>query len=216
VHEDWRAVRALGDGECEFLLPNGTQIDLHWDVINDGSVRPGFAVPAGELFAQSRAVDLDGLTVRTFSTVDTVLHLALHGCRSGGDRLRWLLDLQQSLLRWDGRVDGLLERAHDFRVELVLRCMLNRLSMFLGGTPVPLPRPTRAHRAWLAADTAMMTRYPPGSRHEGRPSGELLTSATRSGTARSITAIVQAAPRVARERWAIRRGWAHAARSAPL
>ncbi len=96
LHDDWRALRAKGDGECEFLLPNGTPIDLHWDVINDGRVRPGFAFSPEKLFAASRTVLIGDRAVQTFGPIDTALHVALHGCRSGGDRLRWLLDLQQA------------------------------------------------------------------------------------------------------------------------
>lgn len=193
---DWRALRTQGDGECEFLLPNGTPIDLHWDVINDGRVRPGFSFSTEKLFAASRTVLIGDLAVHTFSPVDTTLHVALHGCRSGGDRLRWLLDLQQSLLRCDTGAAELLERARTFRVELVLRAMLNRLALFVGDRGLPtLPHPTVAHRTWLAADTLVMTRYPPGSRYEGRFSGAIMTDSTRAGAARSWAALVGVAPR---------------------
>lgn len=168
---DWRAMQALGDGECEYLLPNGTILDLHWDVVNEGRVRPGFSVSTEDLFAAGRTVVIGDLAVQTFSPVDTALHVALHGCRSGGDRLRWLLDLQQSLLRCDASAADLLERAQRFDVELVLRCMLNRLALFIGECDLPaLPHPTLTHRTWLAADTVMMTRYPPGSRYDGAAS----------------------------------------------
>ncbi|HET9254272.1 MAG TPA: nucleotidyltransferase family protein [Pseudonocardiaceae bacterium] len=202
---DWRGVRAQGDGECEFLLPHGTPIDLHWDVINDGRVRPSFSVPTGKLFAASRAVRIDDQDVRTFSPVDTVLHAALHGCRSGGDRLRWLLDLQQSLLRCDAESAEILERAKVFRVELVLRTMLNRLALFVCDRGLPrLPAPTAGQRTWLAADTFAMTRYPPGSRYQGRFSGAIMTDSTRAGAARSWATLLGVAPRTLRERHTLR------------
>lgn len=195
-HRDWRALRAQGDGECEFLLPHGTLIDLHWDVINDVRVRPSFAFSTAQLFAASRTVLIGELAVRTFSPVDTALHVALHGCRSGGDRLRWLLDLQQSLLRCDTDATELLERARAFRVQLVLRTMLNRLALFVGDHGLPtLPQPTVAHRTWLAADTLVMTRYPPGSRYEGRFSGAIMADSTRAGAPDSWAALISAAPR---------------------
>lgn len=193
---DWRALQALGDGESEYLLPNGTPLDLHWDVIHDGGVRPGFSVATGALFAGSRTVTVGGLAVQTFGPVDSALHVALHGCRSGGDRLRWLLDLQQSLLRCDASAAELLQRARSFRVELVLRAMLNRVALFVGERGLPaLPHPTLAHRAWLATDTAIMNRYPPGSRYEGCPSGAIMTHSTRAGGARSWAALAAEAPR---------------------
>ncbi|MGH3694109.1 MAG: nucleotidyltransferase family protein [Pseudonocardiaceae bacterium] len=196
---DWRAVLAKGDGECEFLLPNGTPIDLHWDVINDGRVRSGFAFSTEKLFAAGRTVLIDDRAVQTFSPIDTALHVALHGCRSGGDRLRWLLDLQQSLLRCDAGAADLLERARTFRVELVLRAMLNRLALFVGDRGLPtLRQPTVAQRTWLAADTLMMARYPPGSRYQGRFSGAIMTDSTRAGAARSWATLLGVAPRTLR------------------
>lgn len=193
---DWKAVRAKGDGECEFLLPHGTPIDLHWDVINDGRVLPSFSVSTEKLFAASRTVLIGDLAVQTFSPIDTALHVALHGCRSGGDRLRWLLDLQQSLLRCDTDAADLFERARTFRVELVLRTMLNRLTLFVCDRGVPtLPQPTVAQRTWLAADTLMMTRYPPGSRYQGGFSGAIMTDSTRAGAAHSWATLIGVAPK---------------------
>ncbi|MGH3935414.1 MAG: nucleotidyltransferase family protein [Pseudonocardiaceae bacterium] len=207
LRRDWRALRAQGDGECEFLLPNGTPIDLHWDAINDVRVRPGFSFLTEKLFAASRSVLIGDLAVRTFSPVDTALHVALHGCRSGGDRLRWLLDLQQSLLRCDTGAAGLLERARTLRVELVLRAMLNRVALFVGDQGLPtLSQPTTAHRTWLAADSLMITRYPPGSRYEGRFSGAIMTDSTRAGAARSWAALGCVAPRTLWGHFTVRRG----------
>ncbi|MGQ0576446.1 MAG: nucleotidyltransferase family protein [Pseudonocardia sp.] len=195
---DWRDMLALGDGECEYRMPNGSELDLHWDVVNDGRVRAGFTVGVAELFAASRTVRVGDLPVATFGALDTALHVALHGARSGGDRLRWLLDLHQSLLHVPGP-GPLLERARDFGLELVLRTMLARQRRFLGPRGVPvLPPPSAGQRVWLAADAAVTSRYPPGARYEGRFSGAIMTDSTRAGAAASWLALGRAVPGVVR------------------
>lgn len=177
---DWEALRAGGRGEMSMLLQNGTHLDLHWNVINDAKIRACFAVSTEELIAASREVRLGGLTVRTFCEVDTVLHLALHGAMSGGDRLRWLLDLQQSLLRCHVPPTDLLARARTFGLELVLRVMVNRVAAFVDDRQlVALPRPTLAQRSWLTADALAMQLRPPGYLWQGRRSGAVLVHSTR-------------------------------------
>jgi hypothetical protein len=176
----WRAMLAIGDGESAYALPNGTVVDLHWDVINDRRVRPAFAVDPDVLFARSREVTIDGLRVRTLDEIDTVLHVALHACQSGGDRLRWLLDIQQSLLRCAGQAEALFERAVDLRLDLVLRLMVNRVDRFLGHRPAGLPTPSVLARSWLELDSIIVRRFPPGSRYEGRFSGAIVSDSTRA------------------------------------
>lgn len=201
-HADWRAIRALGDGECEFRLPNGTPLDLHRDVITDARVRAAFALSTERLLAARRTVVVGGLAVATFGPLDTALHVAVHGCRSGGDRLRWLLDLQQSLLRCgtDAAAE-LLDRARSFGAELVLRTMLNRVAVFIGSRGFPaLPGPSQGQRTWLALDSALMSRYPPGSGRKGRFSGAIMTHSTRATTARSLPSLLTVAPRTLRGR----------------
>ena len=198
---DWKAMQSIGDGECEYLMPHGTQIDLHWDVINEPWARPGFSVSVDELFACSRTVDVGGLVVQTFGPIDTVLHVALHACRSGGDKLRWLLDLHQCLLRCDAPVDEILDRAGTLRLELALRTMVGRLKRFVGDSRLdPLPAASLAQRTWLAADDFVIRRFPPGARYEGRFSGAIMTGSLRGDAISSWGKVVAVMPSTLRGR----------------
>ncbi len=191
---DWEAARDAGRGELSMFLPNGAQLDLHWDVINNARVRPCFSVSTDGLMSASREVRLGGLRVRTFGEVDTVLHVAFHGAKSGGDRLRWLLDLQQSLLRCSAPGTEVLGRARELGLELVLRAMTNRMARFVVHRPlVALPPPSVAERSWLAADALAMTLCPPGARWQGRFSAAALAGSTRSRAGVSWAALGSAA-----------------------
>lgn len=182
VHTDWEAVRRSGRGELVMLLPSGAPLDLHWDVINDPEIRGCFTISTEELLRASRDVSLGGVVVRTLSPVDTVLHTALHGCKSGGDRLRWLLDLHQSLLRCEEPASTLLDRARQFRLELLLRTMTGRVTTFVDHRMrVPFPRSSLAERSWLAADFLAMKLFPPGFRWQGGLSGAAVIRSTRAG-----------------------------------
>ncbi|MDT5084520.1 MAG: hypothetical protein QOJ61_1563 [Mycobacterium sp.] len=191
----------LGRGELSLLLHNGTLLDLHWDVINKAELRARFSMSADHLFAESREIQLDGLTVRTFGEIDTILHLALHGCFSGADKLRYLLDLQQALKRSTPSASSLLGRAESFGLELMLRLMVNRMTAFVDGViPLRLPRPSVAANSWLAADHFAISRFPPGSRFEGRLSAGTLSLSTRESPSASWHSFTKRAPIAARGR----------------
>ena len=158
---------------------------------------------ADRLFADSREVQLDGLTVRTFGEIDTILHLALHGCFSGADKLRYLLDLQQALKRSTPSVPSLLGLAESFGLELMLRLMVNRMVVFVDGSiPLRLPRPSVAVNSWLAADNFAISHFPPGSRFEGKFSGWTLSLSTRESPSASWYSFTKRAPMAARGRHA--------------
>lgn len=191
----------LGRGELSLLLHHGTPLDLHWDVINKAELRSRFSISADHLFADSREVQLDGLAVRTFGEIDTILHLALHGCISGADKLRSLLDLQQALKRSKPSVFSLLGRAESFGLELMLRLMVNRMAAFVDGAiPLLLPRPSVAATSWLAADHFAISRFPPGSRFEGKFSCGTLSLSTMESPSASWYSFSKHAPKAARDR----------------
>ncbi len=193
----------LGRGELSLLLHNGTLLDLHWDVINKADLRSRFSISAEHLFTDSREIQLDGLAVRTFGEIDTILHLALHGCISSADKLRYLLDLQQALKRSRPSVPALLGRAELFGLELMLRLMVNRMAAFVDDAiPLRLPRPSVAANSWLAADHFAISRFPPGSRFEGRFSGGALPLSTRESPAASWYSFTKRVPMAARGRHA--------------
>ena len=190
---DLETLRAGGRGEMNMLLPNGTHLDLHWDVVNSVEVRRSFSVSIDKLLLASRDIRLGRLTVRTYSEIDTVLHIALHSAISGGDRLRWLLDLHQSLVRCDAPIAELLERARSFGLELILRVMVNRVAAFVDARQrAVVPRPSLARRSWLAADALAIRMRPPGSLWQGRLSAAVLVHSTRPSPGASWVALSRA------------------------
>ena len=92
VDRNWALIRDERRAQLHLRLPMGTIADVHWHLLNRGSVRRAFAVPTDELFARSRTLDVAGTTVSTLGRVDTLLHLCLHATLSGGDRLIWSKD----------------------------------------------------------------------------------------------------------------------------
>lgn len=212
VDAGWRAMLAIGDGESTYARPSGIAVDLHWNVINDRRIRSTFAITTETLFQRSTTVSVDGMSVRTFDPVDTLLHVALHACTSGGDRLRWLLDIQQCLLRCAGRVDEVVDRAAELGLGLILGVMCARVSRFVDeSAPLSCYRPRiGTGRLWVAADSLVTRHFPPGSRHEGRISGALMPFSTRSDVARSTRALMGIAPSRLRGRMRERASAGHA------
>jgi hypothetical protein len=187
VDEGWQRMQAVGDGESTYCLPSGVMVDLHWDVINDARIRPSFAMATDDLFLRAQETLVNGVTVRTFDPVDTLLHVVMHACLAGGDRLRWLLDVHQSLVRCAGDETEIAARARVTQLRLPLRIMCERVRRFVDPTVrCPLPgSPTFVERSWLGADAVMLLWCPPGARHEGWASGALVPTATRACGRRS-------------------------------
>lgn len=111
-------------------------VDLHWDLLNRAEVRHAFAVPTSQVITRSVVVEIDGVPVRTLDPVDTVLHLALHGCLSGGHRLGWLVDIDRAVRSLDPRWELLVDRAGQWKARSATGLMLVRAQR-LYGTPVP-------------------------------------------------------------------------------
>ncbi len=78
------------------LAVGSTLIDLHWHVFNIGELRQEFHLQMGPLYERARRVQLPGCTAPTLDPVDTALHLGVHGCLSGANRLVWLKDIEEA------------------------------------------------------------------------------------------------------------------------
>jgi putative nucleotidyltransferase-like protein len=201
----WKLMQAIGNGESAYELPGGVVIDLHWDVINDCRRRLAFEIAPDTLFRRSQFLQIAGIAVRTFDPIDTVLHVAMHACHSGGDRLRWLLDIQQAILNCERPLHEIFDRAVSMRLDLVLRIMLNRMEAFVGGLHAAggLPHLTGFARSWVGLDAAVMNRFPPGARYEGRYSAAIVSTSTRSAPLPSWCRLLAVLPSTlwARGRW---------------
>jgi Uncharacterised nucleotidyltransferase len=152
VEHEWASARRSLSVEVALSLPYGTPGDLHWHLLNDADLRRQINLPMAEMFERSRWVDVgQGFRVRTLDPEDTLLHLALHAVVSGGNRLVWIKDLEQSVL---GGVDWgtVIDRASSASAGLPVGTMLAQARRILGA-PVPehVLRHLSGARAWSRA-----------------------------------------------------------------
>jgi hypothetical protein len=95
LDRNWERARQRMSGEIHVGMPTGTVVDLHWHVLNETRVRSAFTVDTDELIRRSRRVAVAGIDVPTFDPIDTLVHVALHACMAGANRLLWCKDLEQ-------------------------------------------------------------------------------------------------------------------------
>ena len=150
LDRNWKSVRDNMHGQLHAHLSFDFTIDLHWNLINNSYFRSVFPIDTAGLFERSRSVVVGDVTARTLAPADTLVHLAVHGCRSGGHRLLWLKDLEQSVLHDTPSWADVIERAEEWRAGLAVATMLSRTQRALG---VAIPKEVLhrlAPRAWRA------------------------------------------------------------------
>lgn len=198
--DDWGVLRRDGVGEVALVLPSGTVVDLHWDVVNEARVRRAFDLPAGLLLQRARRVDIGGVGVRTLDPADTLLHLCLHACLSGGERLVWLKDVERAAavdLDWD----EVVARARRAGTALAAAVTLARARAVLDA-PVPEPvLDALATRVGWRALAAASARLSPPQHADGGPSPvRIVSRATRATTAASVVELARRSAGAVRQR----------------
>ena len=143
VDRNWPMIRSTMRGELTLRLPHGTALDLHWHLVNERGERRMFDFPVEEMLARRVPAGLEGLQVDTLDPVDTVLHLAYHTARSGGQRLVWFKDFASAVQAPGVSWDVLQERAARYGCALVLEAAARRCEAVLGRRQVTLPPPCR-------------------------------------------------------------------------
>lgn len=139
IDRNWPLLRSERRGQVHLRMPDGTEVDLHWDLLNRSQVRTAFAVPTTrELLESGRDVEVGGMLLRTLDRESTLLHLCLHAALSGGHRLTWLRDVDRAVVAAGPSWDVVVRRAHDWRARAAVGAMLLRSSSVFG-TPVPEP-----------------------------------------------------------------------------
>lgn len=193
LDRNWRLVADSQRGEISLSTPTGTLLDLHWHLVNEASARARFSLDIAAMVERRTTADIGGMHVPTLRADDTVVHLALHAVLSGGHRLQWLLDVQQSL-RWCGSPATELARtARAAGALLALRVMAQRVVQYVDPGLHPLVRQWGWPSGWEWAGSVISRRISPLGGETGRHTGRLFFSATRSDTASSATELVRAA-----------------------
>ena len=111
-------------------------LDLHWHVVCERHARRRVLVPTGGLLARAHRQRVGNRMVPVLDPVDTLVHLAVHASMSGADRLGWLKDIEQCLLRWPPDWPEVVDRARTGGAAVPTAVVLARSRSVLG-VPVP-------------------------------------------------------------------------------
>jgi Uncharacterised nucleotidyltransferase len=162
VEQEWAATGRRLQVELKLILPNGSRGDLHWHLVTDESMRREVDLPMAEMFERARWTTVGpGVPARTLDAEDTLIHLALHGVASGGNRLVWLKDVEQAVLA-EPEWGVVIDRARAAGAGLVVGTMLAQTRRILSA-PVPrvVLRCLPAARSWsgLAHAAGLVSRF---------------------------------------------------------
>lgn len=139
-------------------------VDLHW-----GVTVPHFAGLLDEegMWERAQMIPLAGGQVRTLALEDHLLALAVHGCKDGWSRLKWVCDVAElvgrhALLDWE-TLEAEAKRRGATRVLWVALALARRL---LG---MKLPDPIQRQMAGDAAVARLADRVAAGMQREEKP-----------------------------------------------
>lgn len=136
---NWTRLRRDMRGEVHVILPGGTPLDLHWNLIN--MYRRDMWIDSAGLLARAVEIELGGFKVQTLDRADTIVHLAVHAGLSGGDRLIWLKDIERAAAVRAPDWDVVVERARQWKVGGPVGLILSRAIDTLGAAvPDSVPR----------------------------------------------------------------------------
>lgn len=170
IDRNWALLRRNVAGEVHLRLAHGTTADLHWHLLNRAPLRRAFQVDMRGVFERARPVRLGAIQARTLGRADTLVHLGLHGCLSGGNRLVWLKDIERCLADEPPNWDEIVARAHQWRAHLALSAMLARAQRVLSvEVPTSVGRSLAPDGRWRAL-VAAADRVAPLERSMGRRS----------------------------------------------
>lgn len=168
----WRRRLDERAGEVPVRLPSGLLVDLHWHLINSGTVRDHYRIPMAELFERRTSVEVGGVEVPTLDPADTLAHVAVHTVLSGSNRLVWIKDMERLVVRYGQDVlDQGAARAASWSGSVAMADLMDRVGRVLGLPPdIHWPRAADpGTRAWLAMSAAA-ERVSPVERQDGEPS----------------------------------------------
>jgi hypothetical protein len=183
IDRNWPLLRQLRVGEMLLRLSHGTLLDLHWDLLNQAAWRQTFTIPMAEMFDRARSVRLGAARVMTLDATDALLHLGLHGCLSGGNRLVWLKDVERAIASDPPSWDDVVRRARAWGIGPPVALTLKRAAALLGASvPEGLPQALAGGKAWLGM-AAVADRFSPPERSAGyRSLTRIVSRSTRRDT----------------------------------
>jgi hypothetical protein len=184
---NWPLIRSQMRAELSLELPYGTSLDLHWDIVNDATLRRQLRVPVDAMLDRTLATRLGNLEVPCFDDVDTLLSLALHAALAGATRLVWLKDVELAAARSGLDWEEVDDRARSTGLNLTLTMMLNKAWRVLDG-PIE-HRGWRSHRGpWSVLAAASDRTFPTPGLSDDAHTGQLLYRSVRRTSRESAAA----------------------------
>jgi hypothetical protein len=122
--------------EIEFLSNGLSVVDLHWGL---SPKTFHFALDSKDVINRSKTISIQGTSLRTFSSEDTILYLCFHGSKHYWSRLEWIGSLAE-FIRSSNDIDWptLMARANESQGRHMLTLGL-LLAQELGRIDVPDP-----------------------------------------------------------------------------
>lgn len=185
LDRNWVRITEARAGELHLRTPYGGILDLHWALSFHETTRDYFRIDTDAILSRAIPMRGNGPTVLTADPEDTLIHLCVHACASGGDRLIWLKDIERAIARgvdW-GEV---IRRSAQWRCANAVALMVSRAHRVLGA-PVP-PATMQAlcpSWSWRTLTAGVDAVFPPErSSREASPT-RIVAHAVRADTAAS-------------------------------
>jgi hypothetical protein len=128
---NWTMMTESEVGEVRVDLGDGVLLDLHWSVFNEVAVRRAFNVKTGALLDRATKADLAGIPVAVLDPTDALVHVAVHACMAGANRLGWLKDFEQSFANRSEGWQALVERTEEWGASIAVGTVLDRAARLL-------------------------------------------------------------------------------------
>jgi hypothetical protein len=185
--------RLDGIAEVTLILPNGSNIDLHANLVVHADDRRDFHLHTESLLARTTTACVLGHEVSVLGAEDALVHVALHAALSGGERLVWLADLDALVRQNAHSWSVLVDRSRDAGAALVVGVMLDRARSVLG-TPVPREVLRALQRRGLL--WSQMLRHferwrPTAANYDRNFRGQVLIRSTRRSSYTSLVALAE-------------------------
>ncbi|WP_420453073.1 nucleotidyltransferase family protein [Ilumatobacter sp.] len=132
LDQNWELMLERVIGEVHLIMPMGTSLDLHWNLLVNESMRTMSTPDHAAIFDTARTVDLDGVEVPTFGPAETLVYSCVHACISGGHRLVWLKDVEQLVLADQPDWDDVVDVARSWGAAIQVGAIVGRTQRHLG------------------------------------------------------------------------------------
>lgn len=140
VDRNWPLLLGTRRAEIELRGPQGTAVDLHWDIAVPPRLRSAFATNVPAMLARTVPVSVGALHgVPTLDPVDTAVHLTFHAAQGGANRLMWIADVRFAVGRPGFDWELFAQRVRRMRFEVPAALVLARVGRTLGFAEAPPP-----------------------------------------------------------------------------